>query len=99
MTKDRLALLAFYDFPAEHWQHVRTTNPIESVFATVRHRTVRTKGCLSHKTAMAMVFKLVTAASKTWRRLSNNNRLPQVIEGVRCRDGIQVNDADQSAAA
>jgi transposase-like protein len=99
MTKDRLALLAFYDFPAEHWQHVRTTNPIESVFATVRHRTVRTKGCLSHKTAMAMVFKLVTAASKTWRRLSNNNRLPQVIEGVRFRDGIQVNDADQSAAA
>jgi len=99
LTKDREDLLAFYDFPAEHWQHVRTTNPIESVFATVRHRTVRTKGCLSHKTAMTMVFKLITAASKSWRRLSGNNRLPQVIKGVRFRDGIQVNDADQSAAA
>jgi len=99
LTKDRVALLAFYDFPAEHWQHVRTTNPIESVFATVRHRTVRTKGCLSHKTAMAMVFKLLTAASKTWRRLSGSNRLPKVIEGVSFRDGIQVNDAEQSAAA
>lgn len=99
LLKDRVALLAFYDFPAEHWQHVRTTNPIESVFATVRHRTVRTKGCLSHKTALAMVFKLVTAASKSWRRLKGNNRLPQVIKGVRFRDGIQVNDTDQSAAA
>ena len=57
LTKDREALLAFYDFPAKHWQHIRTTNPIESVFATVRHRTVRSKGCLSHKTALAMVFK------------------------------------------
>jgi transposase-like protein len=99
LTRDREDLLAFYDFPAEHWRHVRTTNPIDSVFATVRHRTVRTKGCLSHKTAMTMVFKLITAASKTWRRLSGNNRLPQVIKGARFRDGIQVNDADQSAAA
>jgi transposase-like protein len=99
LTKDRTALLAFYDFPAEHWQHIRTTNPIESVFATVRHRTVRTKGCLSHKTAMAMVFKLVMAASKSWRRLAGNNQLPKVIEGVRFRDGIQVTDANQSAAA
>lgn len=99
LTKDRAALLAFYDFPAEHWQHIRTTNPIESVFATVRHRTVRSKGCLSHKTALTMVFKLVTAASKTWRRLNGDNRLPQVIEGVKFRDGIQVTDADQSAAA
>lgn len=99
LTKDRASLLTFYDFPAEHWQHVRTTNPIESVFATVRHRTVRSKGCLSHKTALAMVFKLVTAASKTWRRLSGNNRLPQVIEGVRFRDGIQVPEINKSAAA
>jgi transposase-like protein len=99
LTKDRAALLAFYDFPAEHWQHIRTTNPIESVFATVRHRTVRSKGCLSHKTALTMVFKLVTAASKTWRRLNGDNRLPQVVEGVKFRDGIQVTDADQSAAA
>lgn len=69
LTKDRERLLAFYDFPAEHWDHLRTTNPIESVFATVRHRTVRTKGSLSSTTAKLMVFKLVIAASKTWRRL------------------------------
>src|SRR5437762_5872228 len=59
LTKDRDALLVFYDFPAEHWKHLRTTNPIESTFATVRHRTIRSKGCLSNKTALAMVFKLV----------------------------------------
>ncbi len=64
LTKDREALLAFYDFPAEHWQHLRTTNPIESIFATVRHRTVRTKGCLSHATALVMVFKLAQSASE-----------------------------------
>src|SRR6266852_5743479 len=69
LTKDREALLAFFDFPAEHWDHLRTSNPIESVFATVRHRTVRTKGALSAKTAKLMVFKLVSAAAKTWRRL------------------------------
>ena len=57
LTKDRDALLAFYDFPAEHWKHLRTTNPIESTFATVRHRTIRSKGCLSNKTALAMVFQ------------------------------------------
>jgi putative transposase len=60
LTKDRAALLAFYDFPPEHWQHIRTTNPAESVFATLRHRSVRTKGCLSHATATTMLFKLVT---------------------------------------
>ncbi|MDA9436935.1 hypothetical protein XH88_35120 [Bradyrhizobium sp. CCBAU 51627] len=65
LTKDRDTLLAFYDFPAERWDHLRTTNPIESVFATVRHRTVRTKGSLSPTTAGLMVFKLVIAAAKT----------------------------------
>ena len=69
LTKDRDTLLAFYDFPAEHWDHLRTANPIESVFATVRHRTVRTKGALSQKTVKLMVFTLVRAASKKWRRL------------------------------
>lgn len=69
LTKDRDALLAFYDFPAERWDHVRTTNPIASVFATVRHRTVHTNGALSQETARLMVFKLIMAASKTWRRL------------------------------
>jgi hypothetical protein len=72
LVKDRDALLTFYDFPAEHWDHLRTSNPIESVFATVRHRTVRTKGALSQDTARLMVFKLVTAAAKTWRRLKRS---------------------------
>ena len=99
LTKDRDALLAFYDFPAEHWRHIRTTNPIESVFATVRHRTVRTKGCLSHGTTLAMVFKLITTASKTWRRLMGNNQLPKVIEGVRFKDGMQIDETKTRAAA
>jgi putative transposase len=90
LTKDRDALLAFFDFPAEHWDHLRTTNPIESVFATVRHRTVRTKGALSHKTARLMVFKLVIAASKTWRRLKGENQLPRVVEGITFTDGVAV---------
>ena len=70
LAKDREALLAIYDFPAEHWIHLRTTNPIESTFATVRHRAIRSKGCLSNTTALAMVFKLIEAAQKTWRRLN-----------------------------
>ena len=90
LTKDREALLAFFDFPAEHWDHLRTTNPIESVFATVRHRTVRTKGALSQKTARLMVFKLVMAASKTWRRLKGENQLPKVVEGVKFTDGVAI---------
>ena len=77
LTKDREALLAFFDFPAEHWDHLRTSNPIESVFATVRHRTVRTKGSLSQKTAKLMVFKLVLAAAKTWRRLKGQKSVAQ----------------------
>ena len=99
LTKDRGALLAFFDFPAEHWDHLRTSNPIESVFATVRHRTVRTKGALSHKTARLMVFKLVIAASKTWRRLKGENRLPMVIAGVKFTDGVAITAThDQHAA-
>ncbi|MGA7452408.1 MAG: transposase [Rhodoplanes sp.] len=90
LTKDREALLAFFDFPAEHWDHLRTSNPIESVFATVRHRTVRTKGALSAKTAKLMVFKLVDAAAKTWRRLKGENLLPKVIAGIKFQNGIEV---------
>jgi putative transposase len=90
LTKDREALLAFFDFPAEHWDHLRTSNPIESVFATVRHRTVRTKGALSAKTAKLMVFKLVTAAAKTWRRLNGENQLPKVVQGIKFQNGIEV---------
>ena len=90
LRKDQRALLAFYDLPAEHWDHLRTTNPIESVFATVRHRTVRTKGALSPTTARLMVFKLVMAAAKTWRRLKGENQLPKVIAGVTFKDGTEV---------
>ncbi|MBM3576073.1 MAG: IS256 family transposase [Alphaproteobacteria bacterium] len=90
LKKDRVALLAFYDFPAEHWKHLRTTNPIESTFATVRHRTIRSKGCLSNKTALAMVFKLVEGAQKSWRRLDGHNQLPKIIEGVKFIDGLEV---------
>jgi transposase-like protein len=72
LIKDREPLLAFYDFPAEHWKHLRTSNVIESAFATIRHRTVRSKGSLSNKTALAMIFKLAQAAEKTWRRLDGH---------------------------
>ena len=88
LTKDREALLTFFDFPAEHWDHLRTSNPIESVFATVRHRTVRAKGALSHKTARLMVFKLVMSAAKTWRRLKGENQFPMVMAGVKFTNGV-----------
>jgi putative transposase len=100
LTKDRDALLAFYDFPAEHWKHLRTSNPIESSFATVRHRTVRSKGCLSNKTALAMIYKLAEAAEKSWRRLDGHNQLPKIILGVKFSDGIElVRSQAQTAAA
>jgi transposase-like protein len=89
LTKDRDVLLAFYDFPAEHWKHLRTTNPIESTFATVRHRTIRAKGCMSNATAIAMVFKLIEAAQRSWRRLDGNHLLQKVIYGVKFKDGIE----------
>jgi putative transposase len=99
LTKDQDALLAFYDFPAEHWDHLRTSNPIESVFATVRHRTVRTKGALSPTTARLMVFKLVMAASKTWRRLKGEKQLPKVVAGVIFRDGSEITESPSTRAA
>ena len=106
LTRDRDALLAFFDFPAEHWDHLRTTNPIvlrqaqhEAVFATVRHRTVRTKGALSPTTAKLMVFKLVMAAAKTWRRLKGENLLPKVVAGVTFKDGSEVVDVPADRAA
>ena len=100
LVKDSDALLTFYDFPAEHWDHLRTSNPIESVFATVRHRTVRTKGALSQDTARLMVFKLVMVAARTWRRLKGENQLPKVVQGVTFRNGVEVvtNTPAQSAA-
>jgi putative transposase len=99
LAKDREALLAFHDFPAEHWKHVRTSNPIESTFATIRLRTDKTKGCLSRETALAMVFKLAKSAERRWRRLDGSERLAQVIEGVRFRDGEPVQTAEEQAAA
>jgi putative transposase len=99
LAKDRKALLTFYDFPAEHWKHIRTSNPIESTFATVRLRTSKTKGCLSRQTALAMVFKLAKSAERHWRRLDGSQRLAQVIDGVRFRDGEPVQATEEQAAA
>jgi len=87
LAKDRDVLLAFYDFPAEHWKHIRTTNPIESTFATVRLRTTKTKGCLSRKTALTMVYKLCQSASKKWRRLDGSHHLAEIIRGAKFKDG------------
>ncbi len=89
LEKDRIELLAFYDFPAEHWAHLRTTNPIESTFATVRLRTAKTRGCLSRQTMLTMVFKLCQAAEKRWRRLHGYKLLADVIRGVKFVDGIR----------
>jgi len=99
LVKDQDARLTFYDFPAEHWDHLRTSNPIESVFATVRHRTVRTKGALSQDTARLMVFKLVMAAARTWRRLKGENQLPKVVQGVTFRNGVEVTNTPAQSAA
>lgn len=89
LAKDKDVLLSFYDFPAEHWKHIRTSNPIESTFATVRHRTKKTKGCLSRKTALAMTFKLMMSAKQKWRKLDGANRLPEIIQGIEFKDGIK----------
>ncbi len=90
LVKDREALLAFYDFPAEHWIHIRTSNAIESTFATIRHRTERTKGCLTRDGMLSMIFKLGMSAEKNWRRLRGFKWLAKVISGVTFRDGIEV---------
>lgn len=99
LTRDEDELLAFYNFPAEHWVHIRTTNPIESTFATVRHRTKRSKGCLSMATMELMVFKMIKEAEKTWLRLRGKNQLPKLITGVKFNDGVeQQNHHNQNAA-
>jgi putative transposase len=89
LVKDREVLLTFYDFPAEHWVHLRTTNPIESTFATVRLRTVRTKGSGSRTACLTMVFKLAQCAERHWRRLNGQELIPEVIRGVKFVDGIK----------
>jgi len=90
LEKDRDTLLAFYNFPAEHWVHIRTTNPIESSFATIRHRTTRTKNCVSRNTLLGLVFQLALTAEKSWRRIRGFKQLPEVVNGVRFQDGIAV---------
>jgi putative transposase len=97
LEKDRQALLAFYDFPAEHWIHLRTTNPIESMFATIRQRTDKTKGCLSRKTCLAMVFKLAKSAEKNWRKMTGANQIAQVIQGVKFKDGVKITDQNTTS--
>ena len=98
LQKDREELLAFYDFPAKHWQSIRTTNPIESTFATIRHRTKRSKGCLTRAGMLHMMFKLGQCAEKNWRRLRGFDDLAKVITGVKFNDGIEVTTVDQAAA-
>jgi len=95
LAQDREELLAFYAFPAEHWGHIRTTNPIESTFATVRLRTDKTRGCLSRVTMLAMVFKLYQSAAKRWHRLHAAQYLPEVMHGIVFKDGLRV---EQDAA-
>jgi len=95
LVKDKEAMLAFYDFPAVHWQHIRTTNPIESVFATVRLRTTKTKNCGSRMTTLAMAWKLMETAQNKWRRLRGYKLLADVVEGVKFKDGERVEDHSQ----
>lgn len=89
LAKDREELLTFYDFPAEHWKHIRTTNPIESTFATLRLRTAKTRGCLSRKTALTMAFQLARCAEKDWRKLNGYQHLAEIIRGVKFVDGVK----------
>ncbi len=99
LSKDRDALLAFYDFPAEHWVHLRTTNPIESTFATVRLRTDKTRGCVSQDSILSLVFKLVQSAQKRWLRIRCFKRLAEVIEGVKFKDGVPADQKPDSDAS
>ena len=98
LQKDREELMAFYDFPAQHWQSLRTSNPIESTFGTIRHRTKRSKGCLTRDGMLHMMFKLGQCAEKNWRRLRGFEYLSKVITGVKFKDGMEVTQVDQVAA-
>ena len=99
LRKDREDLLAFYDFPAVHWIHIRTTNPIESTFSTVRLRTAKTRNCGSRETTLAMVFKLIQSAEKRWKRIKGFDLIGEVIEGVVFKDGVRAtNQPDRDAA-
>ena len=92
LKKDRDSLLVFYDFPAEHWQHLRTTNAIESTFATVRHHTTRTRNCVTRPTFLGLAFKLIEEAEKTWRRINSPEKIKLLLEGIAFKDGEPVQD-------
>lgn len=97
LAKDRAPLLAFYDFPAEHWAHIRSTNPIESTFATVRLRTDKTRGAVSPDSILSLVFKLIQSAQKRWLRIRGFKHLGDVIEGIQFKDGIRLEQNAQNA--
>lgn len=99
LLRDREALLAFYDFPAEHWQHIRSTNPIESTFATIRHRSTRTKNCVSRATLLGLVYRLAREAEKSWQRIHGSDRIADLDAGVSFKDGISIQDNTQQLAA
>lgn len=93
LEKDKDQLFTFYDFPADHWQHIRTTNPIESTFASIRHRSRQTKGCGSRKATLSMIFKLAIEAEKKWRRLRGSILISKIVNGVKFKDGEEVKQA------
>ena len=97
MTRDRL--LSFYDFPAAHWQHLRTTNPIESTFATIRLRTAKTRNCYSVESGLALMHQLAMSAQKRWRKLRGFNQLADVIAGVKFINGIDERQISRKVAA
>lgn len=99
LGRDREALLAFYDFPAKHWTHLRTTNVIESAFATIRHRSSRAKGCVTRTTMLSMICKMGMSAEKSWKRLRGFRQLGKVAEGVRFKDGEEVINENSREAA
>jgi|TARA_R110002126_G_C10355955_1_gene492118 putative transposase len=98
LQKDRDELMAFFNFPAQHWQSIRTSNPIESAFATIRHRTKRSKGCLNRDGMLHMMFKLGKCAEENWRKLRGFDYLAKVITGVKFKDGIETTEKGQIAA-
>ena len=98
LEKDRTVLLSFYDFPAEHWPHLRSSNPIESPFATVRHRTRQTEGCGSREATLTMVWKLAMEAQRSWRRLNGYRQLEKVIAGIVFENGEEPSEAAAPAA-
>jgi putative transposase len=98
LEKDRTELLAFYDFPAAHWQHLRTTNPIESTFATIRLRTAKTRNCVSAKSGLSLMHQLAMSAQKRWRRLRGFRQLADVVAGVKFIDGVDAREVSRKAA-